>query len=359
MALPLVTESSIKGSKAENQDAVFQFASPSQHVHVLAVFDGHGVNGKLAADTARDILANFLHHLPQIDRIPAERWGYNLAHLFQTMEHEIRAKFLQHVPGSYNEDGVVRKRDGTYVGGGTTATIIVSSQTANGSRFLVRANVGDSDAYLVSNTGQLLPLFVSHKATDPNEAARFRGMNVELVYSGAAVGNQPIYDHQGNVRDPTRLGVPGSNARMEPGTYVEHKIQPDKFALAMTRSLGDFYSKPFGVLCEPSVDVVLLNENVKDATIVVASDGVWDSWRYPEFAAQLVAWKNQGIANLADTLCRDSVQKSNDLFGPANRDDISAVVFRLPNEVRVFQGTKGSKKCKKSRTSRTSRKSRK
>ena len=76
------------------------------------------------------------------------------------------------------------------------------------------------------------------------------------------------------------LGPPAS------ATVEEHSI-------AMTRSLGDFYSHHYGVTCEPELRELRLDEHVAAkgwlaCGLLLASDGVWDLWRYEEVAAQLL-----------------------------------------------------------------------
>ena len=61
---------------------------------------------------------------------------------------------------------------------------------------------------------------------------------------------------------------------------------------------GDFYAHPFGLTYDPSVEVCILPSAAECATgagavdvplfVVVASDGVWDCWRYELFAEHVL-----------------------------------------------------------------------
>jgi serine/threonine protein phosphatase PrpC len=53
----------------------------------------------------------------------------------------------------------------------------------------------------------------------------------------------------------------------------------------MTRALGDFYAAQFGLTHEPSVEIKKLDSSWRgNFSIMVASDGIWDCWRYEDFA---------------------------------------------------------------------------
>ena len=106
----------------------------------------------------------------------------------------------------------------------------------------------------------------------------------------------------------------------------------------MTRSLGDFYAHPFGVTAEPSINVVELVDDVQDAAICVASDGVWDVWQYEAFAAYVGQLKAQNALS-AEHIMAKSMEQAYASFGRNAYDDSTLVVLQLPNRVQAAAAT--------------------
>jgi len=62
--------------------------------------------------------------------------------------------------------------------------------------------------------------------------------------------------------------------------------------LNLTRSLGDFYHQRYGVTWEPEVvvhDVKQLLGSARCAVLCIASDGMWDLWRFEDAMLRLLA----------------------------------------------------------------------
>jgi serine/threonine protein phosphatase PrpC len=315
----------------------------------MAIFDGHGgAGGALAAQTAKETCERFLVANDRIyDAWNGAQWKQQLADLFAAMHANIRAALLASAPAGerYTTDGqgVVRKADGKPVHGGTTATIVVSSRHADGRRFLVHANVGDSEAYLVAVDGKhMLPLTANHKPNNPAEYRRISAQRSPLRFVYDKQGVDPdIFKANGEkderyVRDPWGNGLKPSNVRYDPGTYVSFNdpAHGDFVRLAMTRSLGDFYAHPFGVTAEPSINVVELADDVQDAAVCVASDGVWDVWQYEAFAAYVAQLKSSNALS-AERIMAKSMEQAYASFGRNAYDDSTLVVLQLPNRVQA------------------------
>ena len=109
-------------------------------------------------------------------------------------------------------------------------------------------------------------------------------------------------------------------------------------ALAMSRSLGDFEGHPFGLIAEPTTDVIPLSSLDKNLEhlVILASDGLLD--HVPEqniaqvmAASQLLTPTGMYLpAEAAEVLILQSSQAwANDPFGQGYRDDISLAVHRL------------------------------
>jgi serine/threonine protein phosphatase PrpC len=165
-----------QGAKQHNEDAFLLFQSPGGRLVAGGVFDGHGgLNGRLAASVARDTALAFFEALGDVGTGFSEsQWKTKLEDLFAGMQTAIREAFLRQdpvargpaprrayrkdpelkrsdsPPGSvlHDDRGVVRRHNGYPVHGGTTATLCVVLALEDGSKSVVCANVGDSDAIL-------------------------------------------------------------------------------------------------------------------------------------------------------------------------------------------------------------------
>ena len=120
---------------------------------------------------------------------------------------------------------------------------------------IICANIGDSRAILVYSNSQNLfntktfPLSLDSKPDLPSELKR-------IINCGGEVHKN--INKKGEYVGPMRVFAKGKDF---PG-------------LAMSRSFGDFQSKKYGVISEPTFVEYCLDENCR--YIVICSDGVWD-----------------------------------------------------------------------------------
>ena len=120
---------------------------------------------------------------------------------------------------------------------------------------IISANIGDSRAILVYSNSQNLfktktfPLSLDSKPDLPSELKR-------IINCGGEVHKN--INKKGEYVGPMRVFARGKDF---PG-------------LAMSRSFGDFQSKQYGVINEPTFVEYCLDENCR--YIVICSDGVWD-----------------------------------------------------------------------------------
>ena len=142
----------------------------------------------------------------------------------------------------------------TYTSGTTCILILQIGKN------IISANSGDSRAILIYSLNEnnfnnrlyntkIFPLSLDSKPDLPSEEER-------IINSGGEVHRGK--NRKGKYSGPMRVFAKGKDY---PG-------------LAMSRSLGDFRSKQYGVICEPSFVKYYLNEYSK--YIVICSDGVWD-----------------------------------------------------------------------------------
>ncbi len=97
--------------------------------------------------------------------------------------------------------------------------------------------------------------------------------------------------------------------------------------LAMARSFGDFIASKVGVICEPEIISVELNED-EDKFIVLASDGIWE-FLDNEYVVNTVApfYLKNDPEGAADRLIRDATaqwKKEDEVV-----DDISVILLFL------------------------------
>lgn len=328
--------------------------SASGKVNVAAVFDGHGgLDGAVAAQTAADVLQRTLSsHDPQCDDWSRKDWTSRFPDWFARMHNSIRDRMLTVPDRTVDAQGVVRDSDDECVHGGTTCTVTVQSSDALGHRFLVTANVGDSEAYLIRTSGEHVLLSAEHKPTSQAEWLRVQGLplvrKMHFVYDTKS-RDKAVFLADGTrdpkyVSDPWTNGLHPSNVRYEPGAYCVYRSpwgEPDvSTILAMTRSLGDFYAHCVGVTHVPSVSVTELADDDAEAIVCVASDGVWDVWQYAAFASAVSAARASGDLTVHGLLA-ESVVKAKASFGH-NHDDCTLVVLRVPPHVPVVVSAGGT-----------------
>jgi len=104
------------------------------------------------------------------------------------------------------------------------------------------------------------------------------------------------------VANPWGHGLHPTNVRYEPAVYAvtPRSVSKDSTCIAMCRALGDYYAHQFGLTHQPSITVKRIScadsqsddtsqshmnsyaTSEQAYTIFVASDGVWDVWRYDD-----------------------------------------------------------------------------
>ena len=113
---------------------------------------------------------------------------------------------------------------------GSTACIIYITKE-NGKRVLYSANIGDTRSLLLSSS-DYKRLSYDHRATDSNEYNRIV-QNGGIVFAGRVYGT-----------------------------------------LMLSRAFGDWELKSYGVISEPHVTKIDINDN--DKYVLIATDGIWD-----------------------------------------------------------------------------------
>lgn len=264
---------------------------------LLAVFDGHSVNG--GGDYMAEFVATFL--APVLERQPAydaercmtdDAWKTVLCNSFLEID-----KWLYKVPAH---------RDA-----GTTALVCVVLPDR-----VITAWAGDSRAVLVrtssADEGVAVTLSKDHKPSDPDEHRR-------ITKAGGRV------NHGGQV------------------TVPNGKVQ-----LAVARSLGDFYLKKQADVSPTEQPVVALpdvrvqsRDPKADYALVLASDGYWDVVDNEETARFVVARTKEDPKPCATVLAGELVEKATE--NERSGDNTTVVVAflnkpanRIPNSRRRY-----------------------
>jgi serine/threonine protein phosphatase PrpC len=117
--------------------------------------------------------------------------------------------------------------------------------------------------------------------------------------------------------------------RGELGAYWCLERPGEAVCIAISRALGNFAKVPFGVTHMPSLAAPHVLRPDQRHCVFVASDGVWDVWKFDELAARVQRCVDEGMdaQRLCDTLVAESVAANNCVYGPEHRDDISCVAW--------------------------------
>jgi len=250
------------GCGDENQDCAFVDAATRQ----LAVFDGHGVHGGLrAAEIACDVFR-------------AHPYAHPLE-VFPTAELAIF-------------DAI-----STLPTGGTTATLVRFNPDGS----MMIANVGDSDVVCFdgpSDAGTCLT--ANHSCLNLQEWLRVQrdAPQSKFMFTNSAFtsAERPVWImHNGEwILHPSGT-FEYCDVRQTSSTAIMYaeKEGNRRQALAMTRSLGDFKFKPYGVSAVP--DFITHPAPAVERVVIVASDGLWDALTYAE--ARAVVYRPDLVGN--------------------------------------------------------------
>ena len=216
-----------------------------QGFNLFGVLDGHGMHGHFVSQFCKEYfiknMTNYAEILKSTKGIMTSEGIYN----------ELKSSGFSYIINLYNlVDLELTKQDTfDYNLSGTTCNIVFQFE-----KHLVCANTGDSRSILIYDNGDLqnqgiFPLSFDHKPNLPNEFQR-------IQENGGMVDQ--IIDMFGNKIGPPRVFKVGTRF---PG-------------LAMSRSLGDLFSKECGVIPTPQIIEYEINSNTK--YMVICSDGVWE-----------------------------------------------------------------------------------
>jgi serine/threonine protein phosphatase PrpC len=287
--MAMMTRRSNRQNPPKNQDASILLhpfitkQTPSPDDFLLAIFDGHGDEGHTVSQYVATALPELLAaKFNDAATLQSEEW------IITTLKET----FVQ-VDANAPPSAMMSR-------GGCTASVTLR----RGSKLFI-ANAGDSRTIVVQVHGKQNDIVYMNrldKAHLPDEKARIEGLG-------------------GKIHIPVRFPM-GSRV------IVYSKILQESVGLAMSRSIGDWEWKPVGVIAEPIVDVLNM-DNLTNAFILAGSDGLWDARPRPMFFANFFAESFYHGGPSPFLTCYDVIQRASPKNASLYRDDISILAIKL------------------------------
>ena len=211
-------------------------------------------DGHGGAQVSKFLQDNFPKYMKEILPINNENMDIKLKNLFLNLDNKIKENKYSQV--------------------GSTACMVYITKE-NGKRILYCANVGDTRCILISESGSKR-LSYDDRASDENEYNRIMNQG-GIVFGGRVYGQ-----------------------------------------LMLSRAFGDWELKTCGVICEPHITRINIED--KDKYVVIASDGVWDVLEDGDVFGLHKMAKN------SFELCQNIIQNSMDR---GSMDNISCFIICL------------------------------
>jgi len=137
------------------------------------------------------------------------------------------------------------------------------------------------------------------------------------------------------LQNPWGNGLHPTNVRYEPAVYAvtPRAVSRDTTCIAMTRALGDFYAHQFGLTWVPSITVQKAPQNV-GFTVIVASDGIWDCWKYEDFTEYMNqrARVEPNVEAVVQVALNETITRAITNFGSKHYDDACMEIIISPNQ---------------------------
>ena len=270
-----------RGGCRENQDAIF--TSTTATAATVAVFDGHGIHGTLAATTTAETISSATAAGEPITAGFAEAEELFRTRLFETD----RDKHVIRYGAVYNALTAAPVR------GGTTASVLQVDRATGAVSF---AHVGDSEARYwdcaaaaaaaaAAPAAEGIPLTANHNPGSLEEFNRIRAVypsaSSRFLYSARNPQRRAfIMDPSGNWIPNPAGGFSYCDVRNTWSVYF-HSSDDDE-RVAMTRAIGDYHLKRDGLSAIPHCTTAAPPPPGTTRVYLVASDGLWDGMQYAE-----------------------------------------------------------------------------
>jgi serine/threonine protein phosphatase PrpC len=275
--------------------------------------DGHGLYGHDYAD----VVCNFLMSIKNDDTI-----------------HRLFSRTSTHVKETMGDKH-----------GGTCCSYV----SFDAERNMTVANLGDSSVHYWDTFGSGISVSKDHSPTRLHEFQRIRNAGGECVFDDQRgrypKGSQPVYLQEDFFLSFNAAGGNyHKNCRNEWAAYFQTPLTAkdeeaailfgtpaEQHRLAVTRAFGDWPLVPYGLISEPSVQVVRPPTQNTVRAVVIASDGLWDGLQDVEIGA-IVRRKefleNRNAYGAAQALVSAGLVAGRRMFGE-NQDNTTVIVLYL------------------------------
>lgn len=348
-------------SASTTEDAHTYFTTPECSVSVVA--DGHGgtdenPTGRAIAQFSVASVKEFTQMIgQQLATMTPEELEHNIKKFFIELDEASRVLLRNMEHGNtIDAQGVVRNFYGHPIHGGSTLSCVWVFMR-DGQRIALVANVGDSEVYLlkrhkISGVVSYKELSTIHEPISQTEFLRIHNSDLPVKLKLCYKQKNPltrgsylfpeIFDAtlEGDdlrvrefARNPWGNGLTPSTVRYDISTYAISPPRSRGVQVAMTRCIGDFYGKDMGLISVPSQQTIILNTSDEyEKLLVNASDGVWDCYKYQEFAEIMFAKLDTmpTLAECVESMVVDTKAIAIAKFGGAlGVDDITLVVMQI------------------------------
>jgi serine/threonine protein phosphatase PrpC len=248
------------------------------------------------------------------------------------------------------------------VRGGSTLSTVWTFINKDGERVIHSANVGDSDIILVKqdkqtrvvsyehlstdhgasnqdeyvriqlDTKYMQKLLQCYKQCDPCDKKKFHYPRIFTPLPTIRLGEQFSDMHvEKFVRNPWGKNLTPATVRYDPSAYATSPPGArDGVQIAMVRMIGDFNAQQYGAISKPSNRTIVVDTDKCDHLLFNGSDGVWDCWKYEEFAEEAMRQNaTSTLTQCIDNLFTLTVNKAKTLFGQKGFDDVTLTGIRF------------------------------
>ena len=234
----------LKGEKQINQDTplIYLNVGNIKGFNLFGLLDGHGLKGKKISEFCRDY---FFRKMNEYAYKCKQEKIFNPEGVY----FKLKSTNFQFIKDCFtNADIEMTKYNLEYNWSGTSCNLVIQLNL-----HLICASVGDSRSIIIyddgTKTNQGIAVFSNdHLPNLPNEMAR-------IIKSGGMV---------------KRLQ---NNLGQEVGRYRVFKSGQKHPGLPISRSLGDFIAKECGVINQPDLMELTINQNFK--YLIIGSGGIW------------------------------------------------------------------------------------
>lgn len=346
----MIAHFTLQGEKPHNEDfADTKIFKAPFNVHptapmeivAVAVLDGHGHGGEGLECSTFCAKKTFLWveslFYKNWEDMTEDSWKKEATELTKNLHDEYRIVCSSKKDRTVDEKGVVRENSFAVHSGTTFSLVLIFKLDGF---YALTIQVGDSNIYINDKR-----VVCDHSPLSKEENARIQKLpeKVKLQFDHVhkdvflpSGEYDPFYFNQGKKGHEAwnwKRGITPNCALYTPGAHAKNPDGcPDRFQLAMTRSLGDYFAHPYGVTTEPCVT---LKKYTKLPIVYIATDGAFDTinekdlWigKNGAFGVDLSNLLKYGsLQTVVEQHVRDLRVLGTEFFGK-DVDDISVAVF--------------------------------